>query len=255
MAQNIYDDPEFFAVFRQLRASAEKNGVMGGSMTAEELVAILPPLREANVVDLGCGDGWFSRLAMDQGAASTQGFDLSESQIELAVEESAKLTARAKRMKFEVANLDAVELAPDTYSIAFSSLAVHYLKDLSGLFSKIYTSLKPGGHFYFSTEHPIYTAPRRRETCTHPDGNAHWALNQYWDEGARRHHWLGHDVDKQHWTMDTYVNALLKAGFELVYFHEWGRPGDGKFDGSSWWMTEDIGPTFLMLGGRKKGSQ
>lgn len=253
MTQNIYDDPEFFAVFRQLRASAEKNGIMGGSMTAEKLVAILPSLRNASVLDLGCGDGWFSQLAMTQGASSTHGFDLSKSQIELATK-AIESESGADSMKFEVANLDSVKLDTSKYDFAFSSLAVHYLQDLPGLFSKVYASLKPGGHFYFSTEHPIYTAPVRRETCSQLDGTPHWALNHYWDEGGRRHHWLGHDVDKNHWTVDTYVNTVLKAGFELVYFHEWGRPGDGKFDGSRWWMTEDIGPTFLMLGGKKKAT-
>lgn len=251
MAQNIYDDPEFFAVFRQLRASAEKKGIMGGSMTAEELVAILPSLHEASVLDLGCGDGWFSQLAMSQGASSTHGFDLSKSQIELAKQVNESEPG-AENMKFEVANLDSVELDSLKYDFAFSSLAVHYLQDLPGMFSKIHASLKPGGHFFFSTEHPIYTAPTRRETCSNLDGTAHWAFKDYWDEGERCHHWLGHDVDKNHWTVDTYVNAVLRAGFELVYFHEWERPGDGKFDGSSWWMADNIGPTFLMLGGRKK---
>jgi SAM-dependent methyltransferase len=153
----------------------------------------------------------------------------------------------------EVTDLDSVALGPDTYDFAFSSLAVHYVKDLKALIAKVYSALKPGGHFFFSTEHPIYTAPLRREACQHPDDeSAHWPLSQYFEEGPRTHFWFVKDVEKNHWTTDTYINALLAASFELVYFHEWGRPGDGKFGGSSWWMTADIGPTFLMLGGRKR---
>ena len=67
MAQNIYDDPDFFAGYRRLPRQAE------GLSAAPEwpvLRSMLPALAGKRVVDLGCGFGWAARLFRDEGAAS-----------------------------------------------------------------------------------------------------------------------------------------------------------------------------------------
>ena len=252
MAQNIYDNPEFFEAFRQLKKNGAKIGQIGGSMSVDFLAGVLPPLSGAAVLDLGCGDGWFSKWALEQGAASTHGIDVSESQLGLA-RESTDAMGASDRAIWERADLDRVVLKEKAYDLVFSSLAIHYLKDLNGVLKKIAASLKPGGSVYFSVEHPLYTAPHRRETCKGPDGTwlPHWPVTQYWEEGDRLHFWLGKDVEKSHFTIQTYVNSVLGAGLALTYFYEWTRPNDGAYAGQAWWMASSIGPSFLMLGGKK----
>ncbi|KAH8886419.1 methylase [Thozetella sp. PMI_491] len=252
MAQNIYDNPEFFQAFRELKKSSAKKGLQGGSTTLEQLSKILPPLKGLTILDLGCGDGWFSTWAIELGAASTHGIDVSESQLGLAKEATDALNA-GDRATWECADLDGVTLKEGTYDLVFSSLALHYVKDLKTVLAKISTSLKPGGSVYFSVEHPIYTACRRRETCEGQDGNwiPHWPVAEYFDEGERTHFWLGKDVEKSHFTLATYVNTVLKSGLTLVHFEEWNRPGNGDFQGQKWWMAAEVGPSFLMLGAKK----
>ena len=75
MAQNIYDNPEFFNSYSQL--ARQVHGLEG----APEWPAIrdmLPRLEGKHVVDLGCGFGWASRWMRENGAASVLGVDLSE---------------------------------------------------------------------------------------------------------------------------------------------------------------------------------
>src|SRR4051812_39456435 len=78
MAQNIYDDPEFFAGYSRLRRSVEG---LDGAPEWPALRAMLPPLRGLRVVDLGCGFGWFCRWAREAGAAAVLGLDLSEAML------------------------------------------------------------------------------------------------------------------------------------------------------------------------------
>ena len=71
MAQNIYDDPTFFAGYSQLPRQVH------GLDAAPEWPALrtmLPDLTGKRVVDLGCGFGWFARWAREHGAASVLGW-------------------------------------------------------------------------------------------------------------------------------------------------------------------------------------
>ena len=83
MAQNIYDNPEFFSGYTQYPRQ-----VIGldGATEWPTVRAMLPPLQGKRVADLGCGFGWASRWMRAQGAASVQGFDLSEKMIARAHE-------------------------------------------------------------------------------------------------------------------------------------------------------------------------
>jgi 2-polyprenyl-3-methyl-5-hydroxy-6-metoxy-1,4-benzoquinol methylase len=78
MAQNIYDDPRFFAGYSQLRRSLHG---LDGAPEWPAIRAVLPDLKGKRIVDLGCGFSWFTRWAREQGAAHVTGFDLSENMI------------------------------------------------------------------------------------------------------------------------------------------------------------------------------
>lgn len=78
---NVYDNKEFFDAYAQM--SRSKDGLKS---TGEwhQLQPLFPPLQGKKVLDLGCGYGWHSKFAADQGAASVLGLDLSERMIEEA---------------------------------------------------------------------------------------------------------------------------------------------------------------------------
>ncbi|MBN9275079.1 MAG: class I SAM-dependent methyltransferase, partial [Mesorhizobium sp.] len=82
MAQNIYDNPEFFAGYSQL--SRQVHG-LDGAPEWPAIRAMLPVLSGKRVVDLGCGFGWASRWMREQGAARVLGFDLSENMVRRAI--------------------------------------------------------------------------------------------------------------------------------------------------------------------------
>ncbi len=75
MAQNIYDNDEFFAGYARLPRSVAG---LDGAPEWPALRALLPDLRGCRVLDLGCGYGWFCRWAREAGAAAVLGIDVSE---------------------------------------------------------------------------------------------------------------------------------------------------------------------------------
>ncbi|HEX3087061.1 MAG TPA: class I SAM-dependent methyltransferase [Ilumatobacteraceae bacterium] len=242
MAQNIYDDDEFFVAYSQLRRSVEG---LDGAPEWPTLQAMLPPMAGRRVVDLGCGYGWFSRWAVSAGAASVLGIDLSE-----------KMLARAAtvtpddRITYRRQDLDDVELPADEFDVAYSSLALHYLADLDRIVSTVHRSLAAGGMFVFSIEHPIYSSPTHPEFVTDGSGNLTWPLDRYQIEGLRTNDWLAPGVQKYHRTIGTYISSLLRAGFALEHLCEWAPTAEQIADNPEW-IVELERPQFLLVGAQR----
>ena len=70
MAQNIYDNPEFFAGYSQLPRQLRG---LSGAPEWPAIRVMLPALSGKRVADLGCGFGWASRWMRAQGAISVLG--------------------------------------------------------------------------------------------------------------------------------------------------------------------------------------
>jgi hypothetical protein len=70
--RDLYDDPAFFARYQQMRAAG-----VGLNETLEQpaLQRMLPPVRGADVVELGCGDGALARRLAGAGARSVLAVD------------------------------------------------------------------------------------------------------------------------------------------------------------------------------------
>jgi SAM-dependent methyltransferase len=183
---------------------------------------MLPSMHGLQVVDLGCGYGWFCRWASEQGALDVLGLDVSEKMLQ-----RARDTTSAGNIHYERADLEQLDFPTCTYDLAYSSLALHYIKDLAGLFTTLHAALKPGAHFVFSIEHPIFMAPRNPGWLIDHEGRKRWPLDSYQMEGERVTDWLAEGVIKQHRTMGTLLNALIDAGFSLRQVNEWG-PSDAQ---------------------------
>lgn len=109
--------------------------------------------------------------------------------------------------------------------------------------------LPPGGHFVFSVEHPLYTAPSQPGWKVDRAGRKTWSLDGYLHEGPRTTDWLAPGVVKQHRAVGTYVDLLLRHGFVLAALRERG-PSDEQIAEHPAWVDERHRPPFLLLGAR-----
>lgn len=213
VAQNIYDKPDFFAGYSRLGRSVHG---LNGAAEWPAVRALIPDLRGKTVVDLGCGFGWFSRWAAEQGAESVLGVDLSENMIG-----RARADTQDSRIAYSIGDLSQLQLPSGAYDFAYSSLALHYLEDFDRLLSVVYQSLRSGSRFVFTIEHPIFMAASRAEWMQDTDGRKTWPVNQYAIEGERRTNWFVDGVVKYHRTMATTLNGLIAAGFHVLHVNEW----------------------------------
>lgn len=214
MTQNIYDDPEFHAGYSGLRRQVDG---LDGAPEWPDLAELLPDPTGLRVVDLGCGFGWFSRWADEHGARSVVGVDVSTKMLQRARADTSSPT-----VGYLQADLDELDMAPDSTELVFSSLTFHYVNDIRQLFERITTALASDGTFVFSIEHPIYSAPTNQSFEAGEHAERIWPLDSYLIEGERTRSWFVDGVVKQHRTMATYVNALVEVGLRIDRMVEWG---------------------------------
>lgn len=209
MKENKYDDTNFFKQYSQMQRSVEG---LAGAGEWHVLRKILPDFKGKRVLDLGCGFGWHCRYAIEQGAKSVVGVDISE-----------KMLAQARKntldtsVEYICAAVEDISFPADSFDIVISSLAFHYVASFHDICSKIKACLVNGGDFIFSVEHPIFTSYGTQDWYYDESCNRlHWPVDDYFREGLRKTNFLGEDVTKYHKTVTTYVSGLIESNFQIT---------------------------------------
>lgn len=272
-SQNMYDNDLFFEKYSEFPRALK--GEKGASEWPELQQMLPSDLRGRRVLDLACGEGWFSRWCVSRGAREVDACDISVNMLEKA--EARTRTAKVEADKclsgaevvpsglrnaacgddspiinFVRVDLEKLHLRASVYELVFCGLALHYVRNIANCIAQVYSSLAPGGLFVFSIEHPFLTAPTRPGFTKTVDGEVdQWPVDSYFDEGERSVNWLVKDVKKQHRTMSTYFTLLVAAGFEVVKMDEWGAAEEKTRKHPDW--VEGVCPRFLMIMARKRG--
>ena len=127
------------------------------------------------ILDAGCGTGICSRQLRDTfSRAKVTGVDIAPGMIELASKDQKTF----KKIKYQVADIDALPFEKDTFDIVFSSLTVQWSQNLDKTFSELNRVLKPGGLLIFSTLGPD-TLIELKESWQKIDSDVH--VNQFID--------------------------------------------------------------------------
>ncbi len=241
MKQNIYDDPKFFESYSQLRRHES-----GLNMVVDQraMRSLLPPLANRRVLDLGCGFGKMCRYAIEQGAASAVGVDISTRMLAKAREDTSD-----PRISYVQSALEDLSLAPARFDVVVSSLALHYVERFDSICANVKLWLVASGAFVFSVEHPIVTAYPVGAYLAGKDEKHHWTIDNYKLEGIRHTQWLIDDVIKYHRSVETYVNTLIDNGFTIARLLEPEAAADAIRERPEL-REESRRPTFMLLSAR-----
>lgn len=244
MKQNKYDDPVFFSKYSNMDRS--KKGLESAGEW-HELKKMIPNLSDKRVLDLGCGFGWHCRFAIENNATSVIGVDISRKMLD-----EARNKTKSELIEYICMPIEEIDFPKDSFDIVISSLVLHYIESFENLLVRINKALVKGGDFVFSVEHPIFTAHGAQEWHYDNRGNRlHWPVDQYFNEGIRNANFLGEEVVKYHRTLTTYVDTLLKTGFEIKGFIE-PKPEKELIDSVPEMLDELRRPMMLLMSSRKR---
>jgi len=185
----------------------------------------LPSTEGLSGVDLGCGEGYNTRLLAPR-AACVFGVDVSPTFIRYAREEEAAhpagiryVVASAQRLPFRGASFD--------FATAFMSLMDMPQPGLA--LREAHRVLKPGGFLQFSITHPCFDPPYRR-LLRDPDGRPRVleVAAYFEDTNGRIDEWLfsaappavtaglrPFRVPRFHRPLSAWLNTVLDSGFQI----------------------------------------
>ena len=165
-----------------------------------------------SAIDIGCGEGRFSRLLSQLGASVT-GVDLTEALIARA----RAMSTGETYMLGDAENLNDVE--SESFDIAVSYIVLVDLLDYRSAIEAAYRVLSPGGRFVVCNIHPMRSS-LPAGWIKQADRKLFYPVDDYTDEGPREWTWWGRRFVNMHRTLSSHIGAFLDAGFTLRALHE-----------------------------------
>ena len=165
-----------------------------------------------SAIDIGCGEGRFSRLLSKLGATVT-GIDLTETFIERA----RSLSTGETYLQGNAENLEGID--SDTYDFAVSYIVLVDLQDYRSAINAAFRVLRPGGRFVVCNIHPMRSSVSNG-WIKQGDTKLFYPVDSYTDEGPREFTWFGTTFVNMHRTLSSHIGAFLDAGFTLRALHE-----------------------------------
>lgn len=242
--QNKYDDETFFTKYSSMERSQKG---LEGAGEWHELKKLLPDFNGKRVLDLGCGFGWHCRYAVENGASSVVGVDISHKMLKEAVNKT-----NSTRIQYICMPIQDMNFAENSFDVVISSLTLHYIESFEEVINKVNRCLSEEGEFIFSVEHPIFTAQGVQDWFYNREGERlHWPVDRYFEEGLRRAVFLGEEVVKYHKTLTTYVSNLIDAGFMITGLVE-PQPEDTLLRAIPEMQEELRRPMMLIISAKKQ---
>jgi SAM-dependent methyltransferase len=185
----------------------------------------LPELTGLDVIDLGCGEGFNTRLFAKKGARMT-GVDLSVRLIE-AARQAEQIEQQG--IRYHVASYaDLSGLGTQRFDGAVSTMALMDGPDFDKAAQAAFSVLRSGGWFCFSVTHPCFAAPVNR--WIEQDGEIEGKLvGDYWRDSPFVERWGFSDGPSSTepfsiWyfphRLEDYINGLISAGFRIARIAE-----------------------------------
>lgn len=105
-------------------------------------------VRNQDILVLGCGSGVECDEFIQKGARYVHGIDGAPGLIEIAQKEYLKCT-------FSCEDIRSFVVQKQRFDICIASLVMHYVPEWQETFSRAWQSLRPGGIFVMSLNHPV----------------------------------------------------------------------------------------------------
>ncbi|MFA6601554.1 MAG: class I SAM-dependent methyltransferase [Candidatus Paceibacterota bacterium] len=217
--------------------SYQKNVIM------PNLIRLLEPKKGLRVLDLACGQGYFSR-AFAQNGAQVIGTDISPELIDLAKRNSTTTTSsqesesgrnppkpQTSSLEFKVSPADQLPFLEDGSIDAITIvLALQNIENLPGTLAECARVLKVGGRLLIILNHPAFRVPQNSSWQWDEENSKQYRrIDSYMSDKTLKIDMTPGEVNthkKQftvtfHRPLQSYFKALNKAGLSVTRLEEW----------------------------------
>jgi ubiquinone/menaquinone biosynthesis C-methylase UbiE len=191
------------------------------SLILPNVLRLLNLKKGDKVIDVACGQGFFSREFFKAGAIVT-GIDLSPKLIDLAKERSPK------EIRFAVSSADNIRfLENGSFDAAACVLAIQNIKNAAGVFAECARLLKPAGRLVMVMNHPAFRVPGHSEWGVDMKKRIQYRrVDEYISESeseVKMHPGIESSevTISFHRPLQFYFKALAKSGFSVSRLEEW----------------------------------
>lgn len=195
---------------------------------------LLPTVTAKDVLDAGCGPGWYADWLARRGARVVA-VDRSARMVELT---TARLAGRGQAIKGDLSDLR--ELPNASFDLILSSLVLHYVHDLAKTFREWGPLLRSGGRVVLSTHHPTHD----QKSLLDPGYLVEEIIEEKWG-------WLGEQMRYYRRPLSGLTEPMVAAGFVIERMVE-PRPSDElrRADPKGYDQLSRL-PAFLLVRARK----
>lgn len=145
------------------------------------LLRAVGSVRGLKALDVGCGQGWFSRQLARRGARVV-GIDWSSNMIRRAHDHEKQHRLGVKYVQCDASKIE-THFAQKSFDLVTSCMALMDMPRIDDVVASISRVLKPKGRFVFSVSHPINSAPKSHWLRPKIGHHGPWLLDGYFDEG------------------------------------------------------------------------
>jgi len=185
-----------------------------------QMLRLMGDVKGKRILDLGCGEGGYSRELTQRGATLTS-IDCSEKAIEYARRLAEK---EGLEIEHHVRNSNDLFDIPDAaYDIVLCSMMLMDCEDLEGTLREVHRVLVPGGRLFASILHPCFDGNHDTGIGRQGQGIDRQVvvMNYFEPKEWEAPLWQGTiPVIWRHRTLQDYVKAFVKAGFTITDLNE-----------------------------------
>lgn len=192
-----------------------------------------------SVLDVACGEGFYTRMIRKRGAATITGIDLSEGMVVLARQQENRF-----QQGIEYQIKDARQLNSQIqYDLVVAAYLLNYsqtTEELQLMCDGLAQCLKPGGRFVTVNSNPAHdfsTAPSYRKYGFDTDVKGPWVLGApiqwrfFLEDGC-------FEIENYYLDVSSHEQAFKKAGFRDVRWHSPQlSPQASSSPGTEFWDT------------------
>ena len=202
--------------------AVERAGSYQKDLILPNLIRLVSANSGEKIIDIACGQGFFSRELAKIGVSVTA-VDVSPELIKIAKERS-----RDFKINYFVASADKLaRFQTGSFDKAIMVLAIQDIENLSGVLSEASRVLKSGGEFFIVINHPTFRIPKRTAWFYDDKRKIQSRMvDEYMSEARIKmevHPGMKNSESTTyfHRPLQTYFKAFQKTGFVVSRLEEW----------------------------------